>query len=508
VQRDNSGLICIKRVFGLILLVFGIYAGCISAQEKGHYGGGTGDPNDPYKIWTPEQFVAINAHSEDWGSCFRLMADVNLVDMDSELILPIGNHMVPFSGMFDGNHFAIENFVLESDSLNDVGIFGVVSTLAMKDRIDPDGLGRNYLFEYDKYNFDANEAVAHVKDLDIVNVRVRGKKNVGAVAARCYGSIQRCRVISANVVNAGTESKYISGEGSGVSGEGELIYIKFSGSLLSSASMVGHLVIGNLVDCHASSVVIDGVGMTGGIVGFSCDSKMSFVTLEGSVSGNYHTGGLAGDLRSTSVNQSTVDGIVSGGSNVGGLAGNASNSDLAECRVMGQVEGALDRMGGFVGSSRSSYIMNCYSMCDSNSFGRVRSAGGFIGDSSDDSISFCYSTGRLLYSDSLRLWPEGSLQLAGFIGNRDFSVCQNQATRGSFWDTEVSGVTAGVNHISMKFTDNCLPYEEIYGATTQEMWTRTTYEDVGWDFETIWAIEERVGYPVLQWELSSAPEGQ
>ena len=72
----------------------------------------------------------------------------------------------------------------------------------------------------------------------------------------------------------------------------------------------------------------------------------------------------------------------------------------------------------------------------------------------------------------------------------------------------MAGVDAGVNHINMEFTDTCLPYEEIYRATTQEMWTRKTYEDVGWDFNAIWVIEEGESYPVLQWELPDNSEGQ
>ncbi len=189
-QRGNRELICIKRGLLCSLLVFCITAGSVLAQEKAHYGGGTGDPNDPYQIWTPEQFVAINAHSEDWGSHFQLMADVNLVGVEPELIAPIGNHKVPFSGVFDGNDFAIESFVLHNDGLNDVGVFGVVSTLDMQDRIDPYGLGKHYTLDYETYVFDANDAVVHVQDLAIVNAAVRGKKNVAVVAARCYGSIR------------------------------------------------------------------------------------------------------------------------------------------------------------------------------------------------------------------------------------------------------------------------------------------------------------------------------
>jgi len=363
-QGDEYGLTCAKRVYLVVLSVFLIHAGHALAQQKAYYGGGTGDPNDPYQIWTPEQFVAINAHSEDWGSSFRLMADVNLVDMNPELIAPIGNHSVPFSGLFDGNHFGIENFILESDSLNDVGVFGLVSTQAMKERIDPNGLGRDYLFEYDKFVFDANEAVVHVQDLNAVNASVRGKNNVGVLAARCYGSIRRCRVTYANVVNSGVGAgAYDAIEGAYEVTDGVLVMLRLHGSLLSSAGLVGHLAIGNLTDCFVSSVVIDGIGMTGGLIGFALDSRLTTSSVQGSVSGGYWTGGLVGYVRGTQVKQCGTDVSVSGERHVGGLIGKAAESDIAECRAVGRALEGRSNTGGFIGSSLSSLIASCYSIC-------------------------------------------------------------------------------------------------------------------------------------------------
>ena len=46
------------------------------AQRK--YGGGTGEPNDPYLIYTPEQMNAIGAEPNDWSKHFKLMADIDL----------------------------------------------------------------------------------------------------------------------------------------------------------------------------------------------------------------------------------------------------------------------------------------------------------------------------------------------------------------------------------------------------------------------------------------------
>jgi hypothetical protein len=443
--------------------------------------------------------VSINAHPEDWGSSFRLMADVNLVDTDPELIAPIGNRTVPFSGVFDGNDFAIENFVLHSDTLNDVGIFGVVSTQAMQDRIDPNGLGRNYIFEYGTYEFDASEAVVHVQDLDIVNASVSGKNNVGVLAARCYGSIQRCRVTDAHVVNSGTVSTH-SLQGAYEMTDGVLVMLRLHGRFLSSAGMVGHLAIGNLVDCHVSSGLVDGAGFAGGLAGFVYDSSVTSCSAQGSISGGDWTGGLAGYVRGSQVKQCGAEVSISGRRHVGGLIGKAAQSDIAECRALGQLL-KDSGPGGFIGSSISSFVTNCYARC---SIAPSYFAGGLIEDSSGDVVKFCYSACHFMKYVPRR----GEAVQGSFIGTRGFSVARSQATEGSFWDRDISEVDVGVNYKETRYTDLDLPYEEIYGGSTQEMWTQKIYTDVGWDFETIWTIEEGLGYPVLKWESSSTPDSQ
>ena len=58
---------------GVISLVVSLYG---YAQGES-YGGGTGEPNDPYLIYDPNQMNAIGANSGDWGKHFKLMADYN-----------------------------------------------------------------------------------------------------------------------------------------------------------------------------------------------------------------------------------------------------------------------------------------------------------------------------------------------------------------------------------------------------------------------------------------------
>ena len=46
------------------------------------YSGGTGEPNDPYLISTPEDLNAIGHDPNDWDKHFLMTADINLLDFN------------------------------------------------------------------------------------------------------------------------------------------------------------------------------------------------------------------------------------------------------------------------------------------------------------------------------------------------------------------------------------------------------------------------------------------
>jgi len=52
----------------------------VSSPAQAQYGGGTGEPNDPYLIYTAEQMNNTGLHEEDWDKHFKLMADIDLSD--------------------------------------------------------------------------------------------------------------------------------------------------------------------------------------------------------------------------------------------------------------------------------------------------------------------------------------------------------------------------------------------------------------------------------------------
>jgi hypothetical protein len=109
------------------------------------YSGGTGEPNDPYLIFTAEQLNAIGAEPNDWSKHSRLMADIDLSAFDGRDGRPVFNVIapgrmsrsdfgayidgVPFTGVFDGNGHAILNFTFAAtDAANAyLGLFGYVN---------------------------------------------------------------------------------------------------------------------------------------------------------------------------------------------------------------------------------------------------------------------------------------------------------------------------------------------------------------------------------------------
>ena len=74
---------------------------------KAQYGGGTGEPNDPYLIYTAEQMNAIGTEPNDWDKHFKLMANVDLLDFDGKEGRPPFNMIVP-----DANMAYIETLLL------------------------------------------------------------------------------------------------------------------------------------------------------------------------------------------------------------------------------------------------------------------------------------------------------------------------------------------------------------------------------------------------------------
>jgi len=387
---------------------------CFCLQAHAKYGGGTGEPNDPYFIYDANQMNAIGADSNDWNKHFKLCADIDLSAFTGTGFNIIGNYYSnPFAGVFDGNGHTIANFTYDSNERDYIGLFGYIRGLDSEIKnlvlIDPDvdaGTGRN----------------------------------VGSLVGwLSEGTITNCYV----------EGGYIAGNRS----VGGLVGMNWDGTITncySSCSVWGLVAIGGLLgnsypgavisDCHASCIV------TGGVV----------------------CGGLIGDIDGGVIRCSSTGSVTATGRTAGGLAGD-NQGTIEYCFSTANVTG-LDagEIGGLVGRNLRN-ISNSYAM--GSVFGSY-STGGLVGlnwetSTTTGSVTNCYSTGA----------SNGTGLIGKYLGG---------VITGSFWDMQTSGQTIS------------------YGGTpktTEQMQTKTTFTDAGWDFTTpVWQMCECPYYPKLWFE--------
>jgi len=243
----------------------------------GLYGGGSGEPNDPYLIYTAEQLNTIGSVVCDWDKHFKLMADIDLSNFTGTSFNIIGsNYYYSFAGVFDGNGHTISNFSYTSEGRYRVGFFGYVG-------------GKN----------------AVIKDLGLIDPDVDARTGyyVGSlVGLLLYGTISNCYI-----------------EGGSVDGH------EYVGGLVGSNR-------GIVTNCYATASV-SGDDNVGGLVGendFSAppgpDPPSSDYTISncysvGDVSGDDRVGGLVGSGRADNVSNSFWDTQASGQSSSAGGTG-------------------------------------------------------------------------------------------------------------------------------------------------------------------------------------------
>ncbi len=170
----------------------------------------------------------------------------------------------------------------------------------------------------------------------------------------------------------------------------------------------------------------------------------------------------------------SATGTVNGGSYSGGLIGEIDGATASLCSADVAVVSSGDIVGGFIGLVDDGIASNCFSK------GAVQGTeyvGGFAGMIFSATTN-CYSTGSVA----------GNTEVGGFAGG----IFADDVVVNCFWDTTTSGTATGDGQ---GLYSNPL----LFGKTTAEMKTQSTYTGVGWDFNTVWAISAELndGYPNL-----------
>ena len=430
---------------GMVLVIC-----CFGMVAQGKYGGGSGEPNDPYQIWGANDMQAIGDDANDWDKHFILMADTDLSQFDGKegrekfnVIAPDANDAeslfqgIPFAGVFDGNDHTISNFVYDSNGVDFIGLFGCVD--------------------------DTN---AEIKNLGLIdpNVTAGTGISVGSLVGRLFmGAITNCYA-----------------EGGSVTGDlvvGGLVGDNFSAIIDChvTGNVLGDHRVGGLVGYNAGHVTdsygdgdVSGDAYVGGLAGESSFGTITDCHSNGDVSGGVYIGGLVGESYFGTIIDCYSSGSVTGEFFVGGLCGYNIKTTIIHCYVTGSVLGDYE-VGGLVGYN-SGYVTDSYS--NGSASGDVH-VGGIVGDNRDE-VTNCCAFGSV----------DGNYYVGGLAGINSGGQITN-----SYWDSETSNEPnmCGNEH------DDC---NNGCGLPTSEMHQQATFTD--WDFINVWDIGENQTYPYLR----------
>lgn len=196
------------------------------------------------------------------------------------------------------------------------------------------------------------------------------------------------------------------------------------------------------------------------------DSTLVNVHVSGSVTGRQYVGGLIGT--NSTIRQSSSATNVHGG-DAGGLAGMLTGygNVIEQSYATGEITGLVT--GGLIGHNNYGRIINSYSLAQVKGTGANN--GGVIGQGYhfDPVMTNVFAAGVVESG--------GGLIGVNHNGGTDYEVS-------GYWDKEDTGKTTSANS------------NPSFGKTTGEMMQRLTF--IGWDFDTIWNIDEGSTYPYLR----------
>ncbi|HOK66678.1 MAG TPA: hypothetical protein PK054_05425 [Anaerohalosphaeraceae bacterium] len=353
------------------------------------YGGGAGTPSSPYLISNHLHLQAVGAHPWDWDKHFKLTADIDLSKYNGAQFNLIGRYAVgetplPFTGVLDGNGFAIANFTYHYDGWPQIyiGLFGYIRG----------GQVRNLRLE--------NINVSSSSGLD--SGALAGLLGSGSVLSNCH-----C-----------------------ISGRVEAMD-------WAAGALAGAVDEASIFDCSAAAAeVVSAQGEAGGLAGRSNEGTLRNCSFQGTVSGWIAVGGLVGSNLGQ-IFRCRAEASVNGVLCVGGLVGeHALNGWIEQSFAEGEVNTYPDpqlgleggEAGGLVGRSMDGDILNS---CSTAAVNAQENAGGLAGvcwgsQPGSCTITNCYSAGLVT----------GGSGLGGLIGQ---NVDGMTDIVGCFWDVQTSG---------------------------------------------------------------------
>ena len=444
-------------------LIFSLVLGLSihSSNVYAQFAGGTGTVSEPYQIANVTQLQLAGSYlTSSFVLINNIDATVTVTWNSGSGFIPIGNASTYFRGNFNGAGFKITGLTINRPTTDRVGLFGVHYT----------GLISNLILE---------------------NVSITGRKHVGALVAEKVTNIENCTA---------------SGAVTGTENVGGLVGSNY----------------GAISSCNASCTV-SGTSKVGGLIGSGAGTGVSDCFSTGNVSGTVQTGGFIGGIDSnggTVQNCHSTGNVSTTGSmpTLGGFVGRMQAGTITNCYATGNVTGGQNNggfigqnqgiieksystgsvsvqagatVGGFVAINEGGRINNCYTTSNvtknsPNNF--TGYAGGFAGRNQKGTIiTNAYSAGTVT--------SIGGVGVGGFAGSNEISTTNNLPDSGkivnSFWNLDISGQAVGAANSTTNAVNT-----KVTGLSTASM--RQIASFVGWDFTSIWTIDEGATYPYFR----------
>lgn len=192
----------------------------------------------------------------------------------------------------------------------------------------------------------------------------------------------------------------------------------------STSNNVGGLIgvcYGDVTDCSATDITVQGAVNVGGLVGFlenctvlRCHSSGSASSSNTTSNADICLGGLVGDFKTNAVVTKCYSSVIinqtTNGRDIGGLVGRLQQGTIEKSYATGNVSGRQRNVGGLVGcvtnTTGSASISDSY--CTGTVVGTGGHSGGFVGlfEKGSLTIERCYSAGAV----------SGNFGLGGIIG--------------------------------------------------------------------------------------------
>ncbi len=187
---------------------------------------------------------------------------------------------------------------------------------------------------------------AHIRNVRLINVQIRGRNGAGGLIGRNSGMVS---------------NSYVEGEVEGENGTGGLIGYNGRNGIVSNSytkvNVSGHNSVGNLVGDNSGGDILGSYAM-------------------GNVSGERRVGGLIGENNGDIVNSYAIANVV-GSNQVGGLAG--TGRYIENSYAIGHVQGE-ERVGGLVGEKKFRHVGNYREGTVRHSYWNIETSGQSISD--------------------------------------------------------------------------------------------------------------------------------